>query len=97
MSRFDEAAAALDSRDWSGAVVEDRPRPVSLVQSVRMSRELTERLFMEAQRRGITPSELIREYVQAGLDAAAAGEDTTVTIRLAALHHAIDVAVRRAA
>ncbi|MDT4986957.1 MAG: hypothetical protein QOI74_1051, partial [Micromonosporaceae bacterium] len=45
MSTFDERAAALEDRDWSGAQVEDRPRSVSVVQSVRFSRELTERLM----------------------------------------------------
>jgi predicted DNA-binding protein len=97
-----QADAALASRDWSGAEVEpDRPRGASVVHSTRMSRELTERLFAEAARRGVTPSELIREYVEAGLDAAADAdadaENTVVTVRLADLHRAIDTAVRRAA
>jgi hypothetical protein len=58
---------------------------------------LTGRLFAEADRRGITPSELIREYVRVGLDAVAGVQDATVTISLADLHRAIDTAVRRAA
>ncbi|HET8661606.1 MAG TPA: hypothetical protein VFM55_21740 [Micromonosporaceae bacterium] len=67
MSTFDEAAAALDDRDWSGAQIDDRPRSATVVQSVRFSRELTERLLAEAARRGVTPNEAIRNLVEAGL------------------------------
>ena len=97
MSRFDESNDALESRDWSGAVAENRRRGVTMVHSIRMSHELTEQLFAEAQRRGITPSELIREYVQGGLNRASSIDDTTVTVNLAELHRAIDTVVRRAA
>jgi predicted DNA-binding protein len=97
VSRFDEANAALEDRDWSAGEVGDRPRAASVVHSTRMSRELTERLFAEAERRGITPSELIREYVEAGLDAAADAGQATVTIRVADLHRALDTAIHRAA
>ncbi|MEV0733410.1 hypothetical protein [Polymorphospora sp. NPDC050346] len=90
MSTFDEA---LDSRDWSGAEVETNESRGSVVHSTRMSRDLTERLFAEAERRGIRPSVLVREYVEAGLAAAAGSE--TVTIRLDVLHRAIDTAVKR--
>jgi hypothetical protein len=92
-----DATDSLASRDWSGAeVVADRPRGTSVVHSTRMSHDLTSRLFTEAERRGITPSELIREYVVAGLDAADVAGDAVVTVRLADLHRAIDTAVRRA-
>src|SRR5256885_3543287 len=67
MNKFDESAAALEDRDLSGAQVEDRRRNASVVQSVRFSRELTERLMAEAARRGCTPSEAIRDLVEAGL------------------------------
>jgi len=56
MSKFDDATAALNDRDWSSAEVIESPRTPTVVQSVRMPRELTERLFVEAQRRGVTPS-----------------------------------------
>lgn len=92
MSRFDEATAALDGRDWSGATVEDRPTTgTTVVQSVRMPRELVERVFAESQRRGTTPSEVIRDLVTAGLGAVEG--DTTVTVRVADLHRAIDTIV----
>ncbi|HEX5541874.1 MAG TPA: ribbon-helix-helix protein, CopG family [Micromonospora sp.] len=86
MSKFDEATAALNSRDWSSTQVEDRPRSASVVHSVRMSRDLTERLFAEAERRGVTPSEVIRDLVEAGLSAA----DQSATVRLADVHRVIN-------
>jgi hypothetical protein len=95
MSKIDDAMATLESRDWSGAVVDDRPRASSVVHSVRMPHALTERLFAEAERCGITPSELIRQAVEARLDAGRPSE--VVTIDVAVLHQAIDQAVRRAA
>lgn len=91
MSTFDEAA--LNRRDWTGARVEDRPRPASVVHSVRMSRDLTERLFAEAERRGVTPSEVIRDLVEAGLTAA----DESATVRLADVHRVINALASRAA
>jgi hypothetical protein len=92
--KFDEAAAALESRDWSEAeLVEGRPRKPSVVHSVRMSTELTERLFAEAQRRGTNPSEVIRDLVAAGLDAA----DESATVRLVDVHRVIDSLTREAA
>lgn len=95
MSKIDDAMAALESRDWSDAVVDDRPKSSSVVHSTRMPRELTERLFAEAQRCGITPSELIREAVEARLEASRPSQ--VVTVDIAVLHQAIDQAVRRAA
>lgn len=86
-SRTDEALAALENRDWSDAEpVEDRPRKASFVHSTRLSAELTDRLFAEAKRRGTTPSEVIRDLVEAGL----AEADQSATVRLADVHRAID-------
>lgn len=56
MSKFDEATAALDSRDWSDATVDDTPRTPTVVQSVRLPRDMSEQLLAEAQRRGVTPA-----------------------------------------
>lgn len=95
MSGTDDAMAAMENRDWSDAVVEDRPKALSVVQSVRMPYELTERLFAEAEKCGITPSQLIREAVEARLNSGRPSE--VVTVDVAVLHHAIDQAVRRAA
>ena len=93
MSKFDEAAAALESRDWSAAEVDERPRGASVVQSVRFSRELTERLMVEAARRGCTPSEVIRDLVEAGL----ASVDESATVKLADVRRVIDALAQRAA
>jgi predicted DNA-binding protein len=93
VSKFDESAAALDDRDWSGAEVDSRPRGASVVQSVRFSRELTERLMAEAARRGCTPSEVIRDLVEAGLSSV----DESATVRLADVRRAIEALAHRAA
>jgi predicted DNA-binding protein len=93
MSTRDDAAASLESRDWAGAVPVEGPRTPSIVQSVRMPRDLTERLLGEAQRRGVTPSELIREFVEAGLT----DVDESATVRLADVRRVIDTLAARAA
>lgn len=96
MSKFDEADAALASHDWSAAVpVDPDQSSVSVVHSTRMSHELTRRLMAEAARRGITPSQLVRDFVGEGLAAAeVADADVVVTVRVADLHRAIDGVVR---
>jgi len=93
MGKFDESAAALENRDWSEARVDERPRAVSVVQSVRFSRDLTERLMVEAARRGVTPSEVIRDLVEAGLS----NVDESVTVRLADVRRVIEALAQRAA
>lgn len=93
MNKFDEATAALESRDWSSAQVDDRPRSVSIVQSVRFPRELTERLFAEAQRRAVTPSEVIRDLVEKGLSQV----DDSAVVRLADVRRVIDTLDKLAA
>lgn len=94
MSRKD-AMRALDETDWSSGEVDRVSRPVSVVHSVRLPARLSERVETEAERRGVTPSVVIRELIEVGL--AAVGDETTVTVRVADLHRAIDTIVRRAA
>jgi predicted DNA-binding protein len=60
---------------------------------VRFPRELTERLLAEAGRRGVTPSEVIRDLVEAGLSSA----DESTTVRLADVRRVIDALAQRAA
>jgi phosphoserine aminotransferase len=93
MSKFDDANAALQNRDWSGAQVGDKPRTATVVQSVRMPRELNERLLAEAQRRGVTPSEVIRDLVEGGLTAA----DESATVRLADVRRVIEALAHQVA
>jgi hypothetical protein len=95
MSRRKEAAEALANRDWSGATVDREPRQVSIVHSVRFPAELSKKIEGEADRQGVTPSVLIRDLVAAAL--VANERDETVTVRVADLHRAIDLALHRAA
>jgi hypothetical protein len=94
MSRED-AARALANTDWTDATVEREPRQVSVVPSIRFSAELSKKVEAEADRQGVAPSVLIRDLVAAGL--VAAEQDETVTVRIADLHRAIDLALHRAA
>ncbi|MBO0879416.1 MAG: hypothetical protein J2P17_03390 [Mycobacterium sp.] len=91
----DEALRALADTDWTGATVERDRRPVSVIHSVRFPTETSERLEAEAERRGLTPSALVRELVEAGLSKV--DDNTTVTVRVADLRHAIDQVLHRAA
>jgi hypothetical protein len=93
--RREEAERALASTDWTNATVERGPRQASIVHSVRIPIELSKRLEAEADRQGVAPSILIRDLVTAAL--LAAEHDETVTVRVADLHRAIDLAVQRAA
>jgi predicted DNA-binding protein len=91
----DDAMRALEDTDWTGATVETEGRPVSFVYSVRIPADMSTTLEAEAERRGLTPSALIRELVGAGLGAVA--DDTVVTLRVADLRRAIDSVVSHAA
>jgi predicted DNA-binding protein len=93
MTKFDDSVAALEDRDWSGAKAETRSAEPQIVQSVRMPRDLTERLFAEAERRGTTPSQVIRDLVEAGL----ADVSESTTVRLADVRRAIESLASRAA
>ncbi|NEE03832.1 ribbon-helix-helix protein, CopG family [Phytoactinopolyspora halotolerans] len=93
MSKIDKANVALESRDWSTAEVRREPRKATVVHSVRMSRNLTERLHQEAERRGVTPSEVIRDLVDAGLSSA----ERSPTVRLADVHRVIDTLTQKTA
>ncbi|WP_035854295.1 CopG family transcriptional regulator [Cryptosporangium arvum] len=93
MSR-DEAMEVLAGTDWSGAVAETPGRGATVVHSTRLPAALSTQLEAEAARRGVTPSALVREYVEAGLTQLAATGDATVTLRLADLHRAIDQLAR---
>jgi hypothetical protein len=94
MSR-EAANQALTGTDWTGASVEREVRPASVVHSVRLPAELSRTLEAEADRRGTTPSGLIRDLIAAALSGA--GQDETVTVRIADLHRAIDQALVHAA
>lgn len=73
----------------------DRPDNVKVALTTRFPREVLERIAAEAERRGTTPSDVVRDLVDRGLHAL---EDSpVVTIRLADAHAALDAAIRNAA
>ena len=89
-----EAKAALRQplrADDPNLEVVHGPRKVSLVQSVRMNPDLTMRLLKEAERRGVTPSQLIRELVEAGLDET----EQSAMVNVVDVHRAIDSLTRK--
>jgi hypothetical protein len=94
MSNYDEAARLLAERITDktlvGAEVDREPRKTSFVLSVRMLAGLAQRLFAEAERRRVIPSQLNRELVEAGLSAT----DKAATVNLADVHRAIDSLTR---
>jgi len=97
MTSNSDIQAALDNRDWSDAeIVTERAR-AKIVHSVRLPAEWSEALEAEADRRGITPSRLMQDYILSGLQHADAAPEGTVTISRAALHQAIDAALTNAA
>jgi predicted DNA-binding protein len=73
----------------------DRVGNVKVALTTRFPREVLERLAAEAERRGTTPSEVVRDLVDRGLRALE--ESPVVTIRLADAHAALDAALRHAA
>ena len=95
MSRED-ALAALADTDWSGAEVDNTPRQVSVVHSVRLPSELSQLLEARAAERGLRTSAVLREIVEAALTAPA-DPDQVVTVRVGDLYKAIEGLVRRAA
>jgi predicted transcriptional regulator len=87
MTKREEAMRALESRDWSGAEV-DEGRKTSTVYSVRVDRELAEWIASEADRRNVSPSLVIRDALLEAKTAAA--NDQTVTLKLSDLHRAVN-------
>jgi predicted transcriptional regulator len=87
MTKREEAMRALESRDWSGAEV-DEGRKASTVYSVRVDRELAEWIAAEADRRSVSPSLVIRDALLEAKTAAA--NDQTVTLKLSDLHRAVN-------
>lgn len=90
----EEALRALESRDWTGAVVDREERRGTTVFSVRLDGDLTDILAAEATRRGTNPSEVLRDLVESLRPVA---EEAVVTVRVADLHRAIDKFMRQAA
>jgi hypothetical protein len=88
MTSREEALRALESRDWTGAVVDDAKRQVSTVFSVRVDQELSEWIAAESERRGVSPSLIIRDALTEAKAAEVA--DQMVTLKLSDLHRAVN-------
>jgi hypothetical protein len=88
MTKREEALQALESRDWTGANVDDMKRQISIVHSVRVDQELSEWIAAESERRGVSPSLIIRDALTEAK--AAQASDETVTLKLSDLHRAVN-------
>ncbi len=84
----DEALRALQDRDWSGGEPDTGPVAASIVFSTRLKGELADWVAAEADRRGVSPSVVIRDSVAAASAAATADEPIKVT--RGDLHRLID-------
>jgi Arc/MetJ-type ribon-helix-helix transcriptional regulator len=77
-------AVAQPVTDWVGtdaAAVEDGPRNVTTVFSVRMPAEWTDEIAAEVERRGLAnPNQLLRALVREGLDRAKTDEAHTPAV-----------------
>lgn len=94
MSARGDALKALESRDWSGAVVDDTEAPAMVVQSTRLPVDLFRELVVEAEARGVKVGALVRQFVEQGLRPADTGG--TALIQLDRLRAELDQAVQRA-
>jgi predicted DNA-binding protein len=96
MNKYDDAAAMLAApitdEALADAEVDRAPRKSSTLLSVRMATSLAERLFAEADRRGMPPSTLARELIEASLD----DTERAPVVNLADVHRAIDSVAKSA-
>jgi hypothetical protein len=89
---FNEPISTETTQQFQAA---DRPDNVKVALTTRFPREVLERIAVEAERRGTTPGDVVRDLVDRGLRAS---EDSPiVSIRLADAHAALDAAIRNAA
>jgi hypothetical protein len=93
MSKHDDATEALAApvRDDMTAEVDREPAESSTVVSIRMPTALAQRLFLEAERRGVKPSAAGRDLIEDGL---AAGE-AEGTVEVADVRRALNALARR--
>jgi hypothetical protein len=94
VSRTDDALAALESRDWSSAEPVSPPASMPMaVVATRLPVELVEQLAREAERRGLTPSTLLRQFAEEALQPV----PDTATVRLVDVVRAVESLARHAA
>jgi hypothetical protein len=93
MSERDEAMAALAARVDAGFVgeIDREPAPSTTVVSIRMPTTLAQRLFLEAERRGVKPSVAGRDLIEDGLNAS----EAEGTVQVADVRRALNALARR--
>ncbi|WP_200211050.1 hypothetical protein [Micromonospora coerulea] len=100
MNRDDALRLSQEPIDLTGATVEREARPVRMTYSVRMRKQdeaLALWLEEEADRRDLTPSDLLRELADEARIRAAQDEDKVITVRVGELHRMIDRIAERPA
>ena len=98
MSRADDIKAAqesLDSRDWSGAVVDNSAPTTKVTMSARYPSEIARRVMEDAQARGLKPGAILREIVEAHYATLDAVGDEPITVRPADVVRALTQVARR--
>lgn len=91
MGAREEEALRVLAQPITDGVVDDSPPPAMVVHSLRMPVELFGELLAEADRRGVKPGALAREFIEQGLRPAG-GE----FVQLDRLRAELDQAVQRA-
>ncbi|MGH8824960.1 MAG: hypothetical protein ACRDVN_10835 [Jiangellaceae bacterium] len=93
MSERDEAIEALAARVGEGFAgeIDREPAPSSTVLSIRVPTTLAQRLFLEAERRGVKPSAAARDLLDDGLTTS----ETEGTVRIADVQRALNQLARR--
>lgn len=93
----DRATSALNNTDWGGAEVE-YPPPSSpmVVHSVRLPVDVDEWLLSEADRQGVTPSQVLRRLVEQAARRQPTDTTDLVTVRRTVLEQGLRHALNRA-
>jgi hypothetical protein len=94
MSAREDALRALAETNWSDVVVVERTVPAKVVVSARVDPDDAVVLEAEARRRGIKPSVVLRDIVAEWAAGQRGDGAAPVTISPAALHAALDQALR---
>jgi hypothetical protein len=87
-TKTDEALSALQDRDWRSGERDAAADSPSIVFSARLRGELADWVAAEADRRGVSPSVIIRDAVAAAR--AAAATDEQIVLTRGDLHRLID-------
>lgn len=101
MKREDAEKAAREPVDWlAEGEVETTARPVRMNYSLRMRKgdeALALWLEEEADRRGVNPSDLVRDLCNDARLRDISGQDRKITVRVSELHRLVDTIAEQAA